>query len=253
MTDSSANLVSDRNYDPYGQVAVNSESVTPDFGYAGYYLHVRSGLNLTLYRAYDSNLSRWLNRDPIYESNGSPYMYVNNAPIAAIDSLGLAPTNSSQQFGKLGSQMISFCDCKCLDKPRQAQCRVDAIRVALELARKWNDNFGKGTRNGTDLVGGYYCWDWASAWVNAVNLVDSEIWGADLRYFTGPGKGRKQAVHFGARILIKDARDPNHCQITLDDGFIKDPLSPGMVHGPGWPHSPIWLEQGVAPRVEAPF
>ena len=45
MANSSANLVSDRNYDPYGHASLNSETVTPDFGYAGYYLHARSGLN----------------------------------------------------------------------------------------------------------------------------------------------------------------------------------------------------------------
>ena len=42
MTDSSGNLVSNRNYDPFGRAAIDSESITPDFGYAGYYLHARS-------------------------------------------------------------------------------------------------------------------------------------------------------------------------------------------------------------------
>ena len=78
-------------YDPYGRMTVTAGSFNADFGYAGMYYHAASGLNLTLYRAYDSDLGRWLSRDPIQELGGLDlYAYVMNNPIRYLDSLGLA-------------------------------------------------------------------------------------------------------------------------------------------------------------------
>jgi RHS repeat-associated protein len=63
-----------------------------DFAYAGYYYHQPSGLYLTLYRAYDSDLGRWLSRDPVEEKGGfNLYVYVVNNPIVLIDPDGLKP------------------------------------------------------------------------------------------------------------------------------------------------------------------
>jgi RHS repeat-associated protein len=77
-------------YDPYGRMTVVAGSFAADFGYAGMYYHAPSGLNLTLYRAYDSDLGRWPNRDPIQELGGlNLYAYVGNNPINAIDLYGL--------------------------------------------------------------------------------------------------------------------------------------------------------------------
>jgi len=54
------------------------------------YYEAADGLNLTLYRAYDSDLGRWLNRDPIEEEGGlNLYDYVANNPINYVDPLGL--------------------------------------------------------------------------------------------------------------------------------------------------------------------
>jgi RHS repeat-associated protein len=95
-------------------MTVISGTFTADFGYAGMYYHAPSGLNLTLYRAYDPDLGRWPNRDPLGEpgfevmQRAAPYRahslvqgpaeriegpnlyeYVRNNPIQYVDPLGL--------------------------------------------------------------------------------------------------------------------------------------------------------------------
>ncbi len=60
------------------------------FTYTGHFWHAQSGLNLTLFRAYDPNLGRWISRDPIQEAGGiNTYLYVSNNVIKRNDRLGL--------------------------------------------------------------------------------------------------------------------------------------------------------------------
>jgi RHS repeat-associated protein len=90
MTDSSGTIHYRGDYDPYGRQTKLQGDLNPDVGYAGMYYHAASGLNLTLFRAYDSDLGRWLSRDPLAENAGlNLYAYVFNDPIKLIDSLGL--------------------------------------------------------------------------------------------------------------------------------------------------------------------
>jgi len=89
MTNSSGTIEAQYAYDPFGQVTKISEAVPSDFGYAGYYLHARSGLNLTRTRAYSSSLARFINRDLVGEHGGiNLYAYVENNPIRYSDPSG---------------------------------------------------------------------------------------------------------------------------------------------------------------------
>ncbi len=100
MTDSSGNVQASYDYDSWGRQAVLSQAVTADFGYAGYYVNKTTGLDLTHYRAYDTEKGRWLSRDPIDQfknhgfgattsSDSNLYWYANNNPIEFTDPLGL--------------------------------------------------------------------------------------------------------------------------------------------------------------------
>ncbi len=90
MVDNSGAVQARYAYDPYGRATKISGSLDSDYQYAGYYEHVASGLNLTLFRAYDPNTAKWLARDPLGEDIGpNLYAYVNNEPTGLIDPLGL--------------------------------------------------------------------------------------------------------------------------------------------------------------------
>lgn len=89
LTDASGILKTRYSYDPYGRRSKIFGNVESDFGFTGHYFHTVSGLHLTLYRAYDANVGRWLNRDPIYEYGGlNLYDYVKGNPIRYIDRYG---------------------------------------------------------------------------------------------------------------------------------------------------------------------
>ncbi|MGH7434695.1 MAG: RHS repeat domain-containing protein [Polyangiaceae bacterium] len=67
-----------------------------DFGYAGYFQDLPSGVNLTRHRAYQPGLARWLSRDPIGLAGGASvlYEYSGNDPTDLTDPSGLAGTLS---------------------------------------------------------------------------------------------------------------------------------------------------------------
>lgn len=90
MTDSTGGVRARYDYDPYGRITKVLGDLEADFGFTGMQRHQESGLSLTLYRAYDPELGRWLSRDPAQESSGiNLYAYVTGDPINAIDVLGL--------------------------------------------------------------------------------------------------------------------------------------------------------------------
>lgn len=90
-------------YDPFGNTLALSGSLASAnvYRFSSKEWNANSGLYYYLYRVYDPNLQRWLNRDPIGENGGvNLYNFVANDPTAFIDKQGLqililAPTTTT--------------------------------------------------------------------------------------------------------------------------------------------------------------
>ncbi len=150
MTDGSGAIQAQYAFDPFGRSTKLQGGLEADFQYAGYYLHGRSGLNLTLARAYFSSLGRFINRDPIEEDGGiNLYAYVDNAPIVHIDPLGTVriPSGGSSAAGAAGSLGSTFnrikCECTkdCNEHPEKAAFGFD-ICVADCMNNKMSGSMG---------------------------------------------------------------------------------------------------------------
>ncbi len=70
MINSSQAMVASYQYDPYGNTISSSGSLSAAnvYRFSSKEIHVNSGMYYYLYRFYDPNLQRWINRDPIGEA-----------------------------------------------------------------------------------------------------------------------------------------------------------------------------------------
>jgi RHS repeat-associated protein len=85
-------IVGRYDYDPYGRSNTVVNTNNPNYNFTGLYQHAKSGLDMAVYRFYDPDLGRWLNRDPSGESGGlNLYAYGANNPSNLTDMAGLCP------------------------------------------------------------------------------------------------------------------------------------------------------------------
>jgi RHS repeat-associated protein len=130
VTNSSGVLVSQFDYDPWGNRAGIAGNMNLDFGFTGHYYHENSGLNLAMYRAYNPSLGRWISRDPIGENGGlNLYGYVGNDPIDSFDPFGLFSCDELRAM--LAHQMDSLRG--ATDDANDLQTQLASIGNASEL------------------------------------------------------------------------------------------------------------------------
>jgi RHS repeat-associated protein len=102
VMNSNGTLAARYDFDPYGKRSVQYEAsgYVCDLGYTGH-ITQESGVGgqgeivLTLFRAYDPQLGRWLSADPIGEVGGmNLYAYVNGNPLNYVDLTGENPSRA---------------------------------------------------------------------------------------------------------------------------------------------------------------
>src|SRR5207249_5619387 len=89
-------------YDPFGNLISSSGTLASAnlYRFSSKEIHVNSGMYYYLYRFYDPNLQRWINRDPIAERGSlNLYRFVRNWPINMIDSFGLQDPGGGTCWG----------------------------------------------------------------------------------------------------------------------------------------------------------
>ncbi|MCC6357300.1 MAG: RHS repeat-associated core domain-containing protein, partial [Phycisphaerales bacterium] len=89
----SASIVAKYEYDAYGNAPVSSGSYASanTYRFSTKPWDDETGLGYWGYRYYDPRLGRWMSRDPLDEIGGlNLYAFLENGPIAYIDSLGLS-------------------------------------------------------------------------------------------------------------------------------------------------------------------
>ena len=96
-TDATGRVLQRQDYDPFGNRVISERlAITPEqserleYGFSTKPLDAETRLVYYIYRYYDARHGLWMSRDPIEEEGGlNLYGFVRNAPIAAVDRLGL--------------------------------------------------------------------------------------------------------------------------------------------------------------------
>ncbi len=89
LTDSTGSVVGGFTYNPYGDIAGSSGTVTTPLGFAGAYTDSESGLIYLVGRYYDPATGQFLSVDPLVKLTNQPYAYADDDPANAIDPNGL--------------------------------------------------------------------------------------------------------------------------------------------------------------------
>jgi RHS repeat-associated protein len=173
-------IVANYHYDPFGNVVAQSGSLACSnlYRFSSKEFHAASGLVYYLYRYYDPNLQRWVNRDPlgdggslVYAANhlnpnadeevpgvhveeiegANPYGFVSNDPDAAWDAFG------TSKGGKQNISCEGFTKASCPDDVKAA---ADAAKAAKKLKsyRKLMGLWKVIKRGGTLME--FFVWFW---------------------------------------------------------------------------------------------
>jgi RHS repeat-associated protein len=121
--------------------------------------HPNSGLYYYGYRFYDSNLQRWLNRDPIGEDGGiNLYAFVANNPVIWVDRWGLVIVGQPVKVDPNANTILCHggkLTVQNRDKGIGRKCTGEhEYRHLLDWKERYGDDLCKGVKDGYLPVGG---------------------------------------------------------------------------------------------------
>jgi hypothetical protein len=100
------------------------------------------------------------------------------------------------------------------------------------MQRAWEYNYGKGNNTSRDNVGGYLCWDWSKAFLEAAQSVNPTCWTVTEQMVHKAGSN---VVHFLVELRARGGSAAGGIRY-FDDGWFDG----GMIHSPPWPPPAGW-------------
>ncbi len=244
-------------YTPYG--SVTASGIDQPIQWSSEHYDAELALVYYNYRHYNPADGRWINRDPIAERGGyNLYGFVNNNPFKYIDIYGLRmkKEDGAQNIRDFLIFMHKMCE-ECCDV-ETASCKAEATNIINNLARAWEDNYGKGPhKRGGDPVGGYFCWDWANKFYQEIQSLNTKVWLVKFRMFYNPncqivmpdGSVQKyNGYHFAVNVYIKtpkiNASEKCNKGVNFDDSYFEG----GCAHDGDWPQRKDYTEVAMDPN-----
>lgn len=156
-TDTAGTVVQRSEYDPYGRL--NNRPLTDGLGYTGHYQDAATGLTYMQQRYYDSQIGRFLSRDPVTANantgaNFNAYWYANNNPYRFNDPDGRVSDDPRRQPGR---------EQKPPPPPPPPPCSAQCMRMRSASDRGQSGTPRTPFSNRGDLISGFAKGAWSIA------------------------------------------------------------------------------------------
>jgi len=133
LTDENGQIAWYGDYEPFGKVNILVERTTNNFRFPGQYFIEETGLYYNWWRWYGTNISRYIQTDPIkYEKKGNSkfYEYVNNNALIYYDKTGLIKCDNVKlrdcllELGLAIANAWDICIMGCMLSPNPPCCVI---------------------------------------------------------------------------------------------------------------------------------
>jgi RHS repeat-associated protein len=141
---------------------------------------------------------------------------------------GYPPPKVSYQQGlagldAIGPMIASMCSECCNES--YCDCMGDAAKIRDALVSTWKSNYGYGPRGpntgpGDDTVGGYFCWEWANMFYNAVTSLSLKSGCMSFhRMMVAKPPLPNGIIPIHAWLRISIGNGGTDCEANADDGW----------------------------------